>query len=91
LLRDHNVQIKIAQIIPDQKQLKVAAHQQLLHIAIKVAHHVQVDPVVQADPANVQELVERSVKVAERRRITRVRKRFVKRLTIWRPQQLAAP
>jgi len=66
-------------------------HRQLAHIV----HNLVADnaPVVLADravPARALEQVAHLEKVAERKRATRARKRYAKRSTIWKRQQLVA-
>ena len=75
---DHNKVVDSAVVAKVLIVRKVVA---LRHVLVSVA---------QADPDNVQELVAHSVKAARRRRVTRVRKRYVKRLTIWRRRQSVA-
>ena len=69
--------------------LKVVAHHVPDKAAVDLAHHVLVDQDKEAEDqvAQDQELAAHLVKVAERKRITRVRKLVVKRSTICKHRQ----
>jgi hypothetical protein len=93
LLHVHNVLINVPvkAVRAQVKVHQVLGHKVLVHIDhSQVAHLVPVVLVDQVAPDNVLVQVVHLEKVAERKRVTRVKKRSAKRSTTWKRPQLVA-
>jgi hypothetical protein len=91
LLPDRNELIKIALMRAALELRQVEVRQHLRHIEINQEPNDQArQDLDQVAPDNALARVALLEKVAERKRVTRVRKRFAKKSTIWKLQRLVA-